>query len=133
MHTPSSTGLADMLPRATPLARGYQYLPRIIEQLKTLHPWKIILFGSHAYGTPDDDSDIDLLVILNSEEIPQSFQAKMQQKLTVRKAIWDVSKQVAIDLLVYTRPMYRKFQELDSMFAREILQHGRILYETDNP
>ena len=28
-----------------------------------LHPEKIILFGSHAYGRPSDDSDVDLLVI----------------------------------------------------------------------
>ena len=34
----------------------------IIEKLKPLNPEKIILFGSYAYGTPDANSDIDLIV-----------------------------------------------------------------------
>jgi hypothetical protein len=60
----------------------------------------------------------------------------MQNKLLVllvRKALWELSKTISIDLLVYTKPMYRKFQKLGSMFAREISQKGKILYETDNP
>ena len=36
--------------------------PQIIERLMPLKPDKIILFGSYAYGTPNDDSDIDILV-----------------------------------------------------------------------
>ena len=114
-------------------AIGYTYLPLIVEQLQPLHPWKIILFGSYAYGTPDSQSDIDLLVVLNSEHIPQNFHDNMQNKLLIRKALWELSKKVSIDLLVYTKPMYQKFQELGSMFAREILQRGHVLYETDNP
>jgi len=113
-------------------AVGYTYLPLIVEQLQPLHPWKIILFGSYAYGNPDNQSDIDLLVVLNSEHIPQSFHDNMQNKLLVRKALWELSKQVSIDLVVHTKPMYQKFQELGSLFAREILQRGKILYETDN-
>ena len=37
----------------------------IIERLKPLKPDKIILFGSYAYGTPNEDSDIDLFIIKN--------------------------------------------------------------------
>src|ERR1700732_4656238 len=28
------------------------------------HPEKIVLFGSYAYGTPHEDSDVDLLVVM---------------------------------------------------------------------
>ena len=35
----------------------------IVEQLKHLNAEKIILFGSHAYGSPTDHSDIDLFII----------------------------------------------------------------------
>jgi predicted nucleotidyltransferase len=112
---------------------GYTYIPLIVEKLKPIHPWKVILFGSYAYGTPNQESDIDLLVVLNSEETPQSFQDNLKNKLLVRKMIWDVSTQVSVDLLVYTKPMYQRFQELGSMFAREIEQRGKILYETDHP
>lgn len=111
---------------------GEVYLPLILERLKTLHPQKVILFGSYAYGTPHEESDIDLLIVLDNETMPQTFQENMKNKLMVRKAIWELSKKISIDILVYTKPMYRKFQELGSMFAREISQKGKVLYETDN-
>ena len=37
--------------------------PLIIERLKPLNPDKIILFGSYAYGKPNEDSDIDLYIV----------------------------------------------------------------------
>jgi len=37
--------------------------PEIIEKLKLLNPDKIILFGSYAYGKPNEDSDIDLFLL----------------------------------------------------------------------
>ncbi len=46
--------------------------PEIISRLKPLSPDKIILFGSYAYGTPTEDSDIDLFLLkdnLKLEEI----------------------------------------------------------------
>ncbi len=114
-------------------ATGYRYLPLIVDRLKTLEPWKIILFGSYAYGIPDNHSDIDLLVVLNDDTVLQNFQENMKKKLLVRKAIWELSTQISIDLVVHTKPMYHKFQALRSMFAREISQKGKILYETNNP
>src|SRR5215475_7418711 len=38
---------------------------RIVEKFQ---PFKVILFGSYAYGTPDLDSDVDLLVVMDSDE-----------------------------------------------------------------
>src|SRR5918912_877425 len=38
---------------------------RIVEKFQ---PYKVILFGSYAYGTPDLDSDVDLLVVMDSDE-----------------------------------------------------------------
>jgi predicted nucleotidyltransferase len=37
--------------------------PPIVERLKPLNPDKIILFGSFAYGTPTEESDIDLFLL----------------------------------------------------------------------
>jgi predicted nucleotidyltransferase len=34
------------------------------EVAEKFHPDKIILFGSYAYGTPHDDSDVDILVVM---------------------------------------------------------------------
>lgn len=41
---------------------------KIVEKLKKLNPEKIILFGSFAYGKPDKNSDLDLLIIMDSQK-----------------------------------------------------------------
>ncbi len=109
-----------------------KYIPLIVEKLKTIHPYKVILFGSYAYGTPDPDSDIDLLVVLDSEKMPRNFRENMENKLLVRNVLWELNEQTSIDLIVHTKPMYRKFNMLGSMFSKELLEKGRILYEADN-
>ena len=43
--------------------KGEEYIPLIVEKLKKADPSKIILFGSYAYGIPEKDSDIDILVV----------------------------------------------------------------------
>ena len=108
------------------------YIAEIVEKLKELNPYKIILFGSCAWGTPNEYSDIDLLVVLNKNEIPKNYRERMNYKLFVRNKIIDLSFQVPIDLIVYTKPMYKKFNELGSLFSKEILTKGKILYEAKN-
>lgn len=85
----------------------------------------ILLFGSHAHGTLKEDSDIDLLVVTNDDRI------KLQ--LSVSKHIFEIAIQVPVDLIVYTLPMYKRFIELNSSFAKEITTNGVILYEGCNP
>ena len=46
--------------------KGLNYLPVLIEKLKTTQPEKIILFGSYAYGKPTPWSDVDLLIIMET-------------------------------------------------------------------
>ena len=99
----------------------------IIEALEPLQLNRVILFGSHAYGTPHKNSDIDLYVVTNDEFIPQNYKEKRALVWKVSKAILDIRKKYAIDLLVYTKKMHRKFIELQSSFSKEILEQGRVL------
>ncbi|OHE15838.1 MAG: DNA polymerase subunit beta [Sulfurimonas sp. RIFOXYD12_FULL_36_11] len=99
----------------------------IVERLKPLDPDKIILFGSYAYGTPNEDSDIDLYVVTKDEFIPQSYQEKSNIYLSVSKQIRDLHKKTAIDLIVHTKSMADKFKELNSSFSRELLTKGKVL------
>jgi predicted nucleotidyltransferase len=47
-----------------------ELLNEIVQRLvNTLNPEKIYLFGSHAYGQPNDDSDVDLLIVVNDSDI----------------------------------------------------------------
>jgi len=92
-----------------------------------------LLFGSYANGIPQEDSDIDLLVVTKDMYMPKTFQEKIELYLKVKRHISGTNKYVPIDLLVYTLPMYQKFKELDSSFSREIFSKGKIIYETNNP
>ncbi len=44
----------------------------IVNRLRSLNPYKIILFGSYAWGEPDEDSDIELYVVTKDEFTPQN-------------------------------------------------------------
>ncbi|MDP3434367.1 MAG: nucleotidyltransferase domain-containing protein [Bacteroidota bacterium] len=109
------------------------YIQQLKEKLKELNPYRVFLFGSYAYGTPHIDSDIDLLVVTNDEFIPQTFQEKTNLYISVSEHILNISKQVPVDLIVYTLPMYKQFIETGSSFSKEILSKGIVIYETKHP
>ena len=85
-------------------------------------PDKIILFGSYAYGTPHDDSDVDLLVIMPAwNQISQAVQIR-----------WALAAPFPMDLIVRTpKEMKWRLEEGDS-FMTEITSKGKVLYEKDN-
>ena len=99
----------------------------IMAALKPLGLDKVILFGSHAYGTPNSHSDIDLYVVTNDDSTPQSYKEKRALVWNVSSKILDIRKKYAIDLLVHTKQMHEKFIELQSSFSKEILENGRVL------
>ncbi|MDD2567742.1 MAG: nucleotidyltransferase domain-containing protein [Thiovulaceae bacterium] len=96
----------------------------IVERLKPLDPEKVILFGSYAYGTPHENSDIDLYVVTKDEFIPRSFKEKSEFHLTIARAIRDLMQDIPTDLITHTKAMHTKFLEMDSMFSRKILKDG---------
>ncbi|MFA6137822.1 MAG: nucleotidyltransferase domain-containing protein [Sulfurimonas sp.] len=96
----------------------------IIERLKPLDPYKIILFGSYAYGTPNEDSDIDLYVVTKDNFTPQSFKEKSEVHLKVARAMQDILQKYPTDLITHTKLMHQKFIELNSSFAKEIMEKG---------
>ena len=56
----------------------------------------------------------------------------MQIKIKIAKSLYSIRKHTDIDLIVYTKPMFEKFIELDSSFKREIFNTGTIIYEGNN-
>jgi hypothetical protein len=60
-------------------------IQKIVQQIVAhCHPQKVILFGSYARGTPTADSDVDLLVIMETEEPPLHAAAPSLQPLIIR-------------------------------------------------
>ncbi|MEK6321346.1 MAG: nucleotidyltransferase domain-containing protein [Acidobacteriota bacterium] len=87
------------------------------------HPEKIILFGSHAYGKPQWDSDVDLLVIM-------PFRGRhTRQAIKIRSRI---ETPVALDLLVRTPEEISKRLEMEDFFIREIVERGKVMYEANH-
>lgn len=113
--------------------QAIRYIPAIIERLKQLDPVKVILFGSGAGGTATENSDLDLLVVTRSDKLPESYQEKENIYLEVARLLRDIRRKVPVDLIVHTQPMHARFIALNSLFAREILQKGRVLYESHHP
>ena len=111
---------------------GFNYISEIVERLKETNPEKIILFGSYAYGEPSDFSDLDILVVTADEIIPSSFEEKSRIYLKISKTISEIKKEFPVDLIVHTKPMHQKFIDNNSLFARELLIKGKVLYEKNN-
>lgn len=99
----------------------------IIENLRAIDPVKVILFGSYAYGTPDQDSDIDLYVVTKEDFIPESFEENLRIKLKVYTALSNLRKKYASDILVHTLPAHQKFIQSGSSFSKEIMEKGIVL------
>jgi predicted nucleotidyltransferase len=97
---------------------------QIRESLESLHPEKVIVFGSYAQGEANEDSDIDLIVVLDTETIPATYHDRMMNRLLVRRALDALNRDYALDVPVYTAPEWKRFQEAGSAFAREVTSQG---------
>ena len=86
-------------------------------------PLQVILFGSYAYGTPTEDSDVDLLVVM---DIPKSeFRNKA---IEIRQRI---SYRFGLDLLVRSPEEIAYRVSYNDWFLREIAERGEVLHVTD--
>jgi predicted nucleotidyltransferase len=89
---------------------------------KRFQPDKIILFGSHAYGAPGAESDVDILVIMPARN-------QHDQAVRIRMA---VMAPFPMDLIVRT-PRNMKWRLADGdTFHTEIMTNGKVLYEKDD-
>ncbi len=85
-------------------------------------PEQVILFGSHAWGTPTVDSDVDFLVILShSDEKPTE---RMRRAFRCLQGL-GVSK----DVMVKTRAEVERYRDVRASLEARILEHGKVLYE----
>ena len=97
---------------------------QIRESLRPLHPERVIVFGSYAHGEADRDSDIDLIVVLDSDVEPATYHERMMNRLLVRRALDILNREYALDVLVYTLPEWKRFQDSGSAFAKEVASQG---------
>jgi predicted nucleotidyltransferase len=84
-------------------------------------PQKIILFGSYASGNPRPESDVDLLVVM------ETSLKEMQQAQQIRQYL---NPLFGIDLMVRTPANLAKRLEWGDLFLQEVVSKGKILYES---
>ena len=94
-----------------------QLCARIAREFK---PEKIILFGSHAYGQPTPESDLDLMVVMQFEGDPLEQAVTMLNRLNML---------IPIDLLVRTPEQIQQRLEMGDSFIRDIIEQGKVMYE----
>lgn len=95
-------------------------LCRVINDTVDVH--KIYLFGSYAYGTPNDDSDYDLCVV-----IPDSELRPIDAIKKIRRALYAMQT-TPLDVLVYHDSHFEKRKERISL-ENKIAREGVLLYE----
>jgi predicted nucleotidyltransferase len=110
-----------------PWYRGADIPMRLIRQFaravaERFQPERIILFGSYAYGTPHEDSDVDILVVMPARN-------QIDQAVKIHLAILPP---FPLDLIVRTpKNMKWRLEEGDS-FLQEVVSRGKVLYEKDD-
>lgn len=93
------------------------YVKRLAQEF---NPERVILFGSHARGKPTEDSDVDLLVVMNCRKDPTD------QAVEIR---WRIPRTFPMDLLVRRPAEIRRRITMGDSFIATIMKEGRVLYE----
>jgi predicted nucleotidyltransferase len=95
---------------------------RVVECIKKYEPEKIIVFGSYVRGDVDEESDLDFVVI---KETDKRF---LERLIEVAKLIdIDLGQ---VDVFVYTPEEFKRMIEGGNPFIENVLKEGRVVYET---
>jgi len=97
----------------------------IIAALLPLNPNKIILFGSYAYGTPNENSDVDLFLIKDNLKIEES----RSYEIKAHKSLKNLIKKYKIAFDVLSAPTNYLKEREDYFYKVDILQNGKVIYE----
>lgn len=91
---------------------------QIAERFK---PQKIILFGSYARGNQKSDSDVDLLIVM------ETSLKERQQSLQIRRSLGVL---FGLDLIVRTPKRLEQRLKMGDSFLQDVLKEGKVLYES---
>ena len=111
------------------MPRRFYWLPVTDEKIRqaaqkiadAVHPERIILFGSYAYGKPTDDSDVDFLVVMESEQSIYKRMVQLSKILSPRP--------FPVDIITRTPTELGERLQIGDCFFKEIVTKGKVLYE----
>jgi predicted nucleotidyltransferase len=103
--------------------KAKKILNNIVTRLKQDYdPEQIILFGSYAYGNPTDESDIDLLIVKDTQE------SVLERWVKVRKLVSELRKGFAFSPIIVTPLELKRRLGKGDQFFEEIMKRGKKLY-----
>ncbi len=109
---------------------GYDYsaVDIVVDAIvRDLSPKMIVLFGSVARGTADSGSDMDLMVVMDTDEKHTRRSSEVQMTLWRRKLVLDA------DIIVVTPEEYEENKGNEHSFIHEIVSTGKIVFEAEGP
>ncbi len=89
--------------------------------MSEFRPERIFLFGSHVWGSPDKNSDLDFLIIVEESSLTPAKRATH-----VYRCLRDIP--YPLDILVKTHKEAEKFSKVRAALEYKILNQGRLLY-----
>lgn len=89
--------------------------------IKVYDPIEIYLFGSYAWGTPTEDSDLDLLIIIENSQEKRHKRGKPGFE-----SLWGLC--ISKDLMVYTKEEVDALIKDPSTLVHKILKDGKLIY-----
>jgi predicted nucleotidyltransferase len=93
----------------------------IVQQIvERFRPEKVILFGSYAHGKPTSDSDVDLLVVMETKEQALHAAARIAAA---------IDHPFPLDILVFKPSELKASLERKGVFATEVMTKGIVLHE----
>ncbi|MDR3248145.1 MAG: nucleotidyltransferase domain-containing protein, partial [Treponema sp.] len=63
----------------------------LVDSIKTSDPYKIVLFGSYANGNPREDSDIDIMVILDNNDVAKTYKERLNKYLSIQRLVREIN------------------------------------------
>lgn len=90
--------------------------------LNSLSPEKILLFGSTAQGNAKEDSDVDLMLIMN---VDRSEKRKLKRQMYCELSGIGISK----DIVIVTPEEVKKYKDVVGSVIFPAMRHGKVLYE----
>jgi len=96
---------------------------KIVMNLQSVDVQKIILFGSYAYGNPNEESDLDILII------EKSYKNKWEEQRKIRNLLSDIK--ISKDILLETEDFFEAHsgEEWINTAWHDAAKYGEILYE----
>ena len=90
---------------------------------------KIYLFGSYAYGEPNEESDIDVLAIFREDATDwrERFQRKLDLSARIRNTAVNRGLRYSVDLILWSEQEKEEQESRSSDFWREVQEYGRRL------